>query len=160
MHTHTKLRSLQTAIWQHGDTRLIGNSVSGVNRTKIAEVTLNALRTRQSLVKGERLVRHEMRAVLSMAAQHNSGRPRTVARAGKLRDNLTQFFLRRCQRTLANAESALLGSLRLIGRLLPKRVCHTQQKCNARGDKRTGPKQAPGTSPPTKNRCEKRATSR
>ena len=39
-------------------------SVSGLRRTKIAEVTLNALRTRQSLVKGERLVRHEMRAVL------------------------------------------------------------------------------------------------
>ena len=102
-----------------------------MNRTKIAEVTLNALRTRQSLVKGERLVRHEMRAVLSVAARHNSGRPRTVARAGKLCDNLTQFFLRRCQRTLANAEPALLGPLRLIGRLLPKRVCHTLQKCKA-----------------------------
>ena len=38
--------------------------VSGVNRTKIDKVTLDALRTRQSLVKGERLVRHEMRAVL------------------------------------------------------------------------------------------------
>ena len=38
--------------------------VSGVNRAKIEEVTLDALRTRQSLVKGERLVRHEMRAVL------------------------------------------------------------------------------------------------
>ena len=42
-------------------------SVSGVSRSKIDKVTLNALRTRQSLVKGERLVRHEMRAVL-----HNS----------------------------------------------------------------------------------------
>ena len=39
--------------------------VSGVSRAKIEEVTLDALRTRQSLVKGERLVRHEMRAVLS-----------------------------------------------------------------------------------------------
>ena len=39
--------------------------VSGVSRTKIEEVTLDALRTRQSLVKGERLVRHEMRAVLT-----------------------------------------------------------------------------------------------
>ena len=38
--------------------------VSGVNRAKIEEVTLNALRTRQSLVKGERLVRTEVRAVL------------------------------------------------------------------------------------------------
>ena len=35
-----------------------------MSRAKIEEVTLNALRTRQSLVKGERLVRHEMRAVL------------------------------------------------------------------------------------------------
>jgi len=35
-----------------------------VSRTKIGEFTLDALRTRQSLVKGERLVRHEMRAVL------------------------------------------------------------------------------------------------
>ena len=39
-------------------------SVSGVSRAKIEEVTLNALRTRQSLVKGERLVRTEVRAVL------------------------------------------------------------------------------------------------
>ena len=39
--------------------------VSGVNRTKIDEVTLDVLRTRQSLVKGERLVRHEMRTVLT-----------------------------------------------------------------------------------------------
>ena len=38
--------------------------VSGVSRTKIGEFTLDALRTRQSLVKGERLVRHEVRAVL------------------------------------------------------------------------------------------------
>ena len=36
------------------------------SRAKIDEITLNALRTRQSLVKGERLVRHEMRAVLSV----------------------------------------------------------------------------------------------
>ena len=42
------------------------SKVSGVSRTKIDEVTLNALRTRQSLVKGERLVRHEMRAVLKV----------------------------------------------------------------------------------------------
>ena len=35
-----------------------------MSRTKIGEFTLDALRTRQSLVKGERLVRHEMRAVL------------------------------------------------------------------------------------------------
>ena len=45
-------------------TTLIERIVSGVNRAKIVEVTLDALRTRQSLVKGERLVRHEMRAVL------------------------------------------------------------------------------------------------
>ena len=38
--------------------------VSSRSRAKIDEVTLDALRTRQSLVKGERLVRHEMRAVL------------------------------------------------------------------------------------------------
>ena len=45
--------------------------VSGVSRAKIEEVTLNALRTRQSLVKGERLVRHEVRAVLqSFHARH------------------------------------------------------------------------------------------
>ena len=44
------------------------DSVSGVSRTKIAEVTLNALRTRQSLVKGERLVRHDMGPVLIYAA--------------------------------------------------------------------------------------------
>ena len=39
------------------------------SRTKIEEVTLNALRTRQSLVKGERLVRIEVRAVLRAIAR-------------------------------------------------------------------------------------------
>ena len=39
-------------------------SLAAMSRSKIDKVTLNALRTRQSLVKGERLVRHEMRAVL------------------------------------------------------------------------------------------------
>ena len=39
-----------------------------MHRSKIDEFTLNALRTRQSLVKGERLVRHEMRAVLPRLA--------------------------------------------------------------------------------------------
>ena len=43
---------------------LIVRMVSSRSRAKIDEVTLDALRTRQSLVKGERLVRHEMRAVL------------------------------------------------------------------------------------------------
>ena len=33
---------------------------------KFQQITLDALRTRQSLVKGERLVRHEMRAVLPL----------------------------------------------------------------------------------------------
>ena len=50
-------------------TTLIERIVSGVNRAKIVEVTLDALRTRQSLVKGERLVRHEMRAVLPKLSQ-------------------------------------------------------------------------------------------
>ena len=40
--------------------------ISGIHRSKIVKTTLNALRTRQSLVKGERLVRHEMRAVLTL----------------------------------------------------------------------------------------------
>ena len=62
---------------------VVSVSVSDVSRTKIAEVTLNALRTRQSLVKGERLVRHEMRAVLSdlkpgIRLEHHS-----VQRSGK-----------------------------------------------------------------------------
>ena len=57
--------------------------ISGIHRSKIAELTLNALRTRQSLVKGERLVRHEMRAVLSdlkpgIRLEHHS-----VQRSGK-----------------------------------------------------------------------------
>ena len=38
--------------------------VGGKDRAKIRKLTLDALNTRQSLVKGERLVRHEMRAVL------------------------------------------------------------------------------------------------
>ena len=49
--------------WVH-DIILAFASVNGASRTKIEEVTLNALRTRQSLVKGERLVRTEVRAVL------------------------------------------------------------------------------------------------
>ena len=57
-------------------------SVSGVSRTKIAEVTLNALRTRQSLVKGERLVRHEMRAVLSDLVADFRSRRCNVGSAG------------------------------------------------------------------------------
>ena len=39
-----------------------------MSRTKIGEFTLDALRTRQSLVKGERLVRHDMTAVLGRQA--------------------------------------------------------------------------------------------
>ena len=39
-------------------------NICDLHRSKIDKVTLSALRTRQSLVKGERLVRHEMRAVL------------------------------------------------------------------------------------------------
>ena len=45
-------------------------AVSGMNRSKIDKVTLNALRTRQPLVKGERLVRHEMRAVLTIIGRN------------------------------------------------------------------------------------------
>lgn len=44
---------------------LVSHVVSGVNRTKIVKITFDALRTRQSLVKGERLVRDEMRAVVA-----------------------------------------------------------------------------------------------
>ena len=66
-----------------GSGALALHDVSGVSRTKIDEVTLDALRTRQSLVKGERLVRHEMRAVLSdlkpgIRLEHHS-----VQRSGK-----------------------------------------------------------------------------
>ena len=57
-------------------------SVSDVSRTKIAEVTLNALRTRQSLVKGERLVRHEMRAVLPTLFEVEGGRKSVGAHGG------------------------------------------------------------------------------
>ena len=44
----------------------VAGIVRGRGRTKIKQTTLDALRTRQSLVKGERLVRHEMRAVLRL----------------------------------------------------------------------------------------------
>ena len=56
----------QKAIWHRplGASCICLNVVSAVTRTKIGEFTLDALRTRQSLVKGERLVRHEVRAVL------------------------------------------------------------------------------------------------
>ena len=47
-------------------------NISETNRSKIRKITLNALRTRQSLVKGERLVRHEMRAVLPRLAPFRS----------------------------------------------------------------------------------------
>ena len=59
-------------------------SVSGLRRTKIAEVTLNALRTRQSLVKGERLVRHEVRAVLPFSVLAPTGRWLPVCIAGSI----------------------------------------------------------------------------
>jgi len=39
------------------------HTISGYIRAKISKVTLDALKTRQSLVKGERLERHEMRTV-------------------------------------------------------------------------------------------------
>ena len=47
--------------------------VSGVNRTKIVKITFDALRTRQSLVKGERLVRDEMRAVVKNSNAGSDG---------------------------------------------------------------------------------------
>ena len=53
-----------------------------MNRSKIDKVTLSALRTRQSLVKGERLVRHEMRAVLSDSGAGQKSRKRNVGSAG------------------------------------------------------------------------------
>ena len=43
---------------------MICRLVSSANCSKIGKVTLNALRTRQSLVKGERLVRYEVNAVM------------------------------------------------------------------------------------------------
>ena len=48
--------------------------VSGVIRTKIDKITLNALKTREPLVKGERFMRLEMRAVLTdqHGAHHGS----------------------------------------------------------------------------------------
>ena len=45
-------------------------TICDFHRSKIDKVTLNALRTRQSLVKGERLVRHDMRAVLPFFFRH------------------------------------------------------------------------------------------
>ena len=67
----TKLNGIfLLAVGTSADTRLCQiwlAIVSGMNRAKIEEVTLNALRTRQSLVKGERLVRHGMGAVLPSA---------------------------------------------------------------------------------------------
>ena len=47
-----------------GDITLCYLVVGGKDRAKIRKLTLDALSTRQSLVKGERLVRHDMRAVL------------------------------------------------------------------------------------------------
>ena len=58
--------------WKATRSLLCFSIVSGVSRTKIGEFTLDALRTRQSLVKGERLVRHEMRAVLRQVVPSGS----------------------------------------------------------------------------------------
>jgi hypothetical protein len=49
--------------------------VGGKDRAKIRKLTLDALNTRQSLVKGERLVRHEMRAVLPLSTWWAHGVP-------------------------------------------------------------------------------------
>ena len=64
MSVHPEEKVLPTICVPVGFMCFYFGSVSGVSRSKIDKVTLNALRTRQSLVKGERLVRHEMRAVL------------------------------------------------------------------------------------------------
>jgi len=45
---------------------------SGIDRAKIPKVTLDAFKARQSLVKGERLVRHEEKAVLLYKATSTS----------------------------------------------------------------------------------------
>ena len=58
-------------------------AVSGVSRAKIDEITLDALRTRQSLVKGERLVRDEMRAVLDVVSAHFRSPHIEIRDAGK-----------------------------------------------------------------------------
>ena len=68
--------------------------VSGASRTKIDEVTLDALRTRQSLVKGERLVRHEMRAVLDTVRQTNQIAHALDLNAGTENRNSTQADMR------------------------------------------------------------------
>ena len=61
-----------------------------MSRTKIEEVTLDALRTRQSLVKGERLVRHEMRAVLIATNGWRSDACLQTDDAGTLRTDMTK----------------------------------------------------------------------
>ena len=127
--------------------------VSGVSRAKIEEVTLNALRTRQSLVKGERLVRHEVRAVLHIEIPTPKQTRHQSWLAGFSRHRCSQ----NCSRCCVSSRRQLTS---LIEMLLPKRVCHTQQQCDARGDKWSRPRQAWSTVPPSKNRCEKRATSR
>ena len=69
-----------------------------MSRTKIDKVTLDALRTRQSLVKGERLVRHEMRAVLNVADEGKSLTVATEINSGAPLCHLE--FL--CHRTMAS----------------------------------------------------------
>ena len=101
-----------------------------------------------------------MRAVLGDSVAGHKCRRRNVGSAGGY--PLTQSQQRKfsVSGSMAQPLRLLFDPLRrLIELILPKRVCHTQQRCNARGDKRTGPKQASHTSPPTKNRCEKRAIS-
>ena len=137
----------------HCIARFVFTSVSGVSRTKIAEVTLNALRTRQSLVKGERLVRHEMRAVLRYFCWTQLGNRLAAAPPGRLAAHASEK-----RNDFENGKNTVVRN-GMIGIQLPKRVCHTQRGCKARGDKRIGPKQASNTNSPAKNRCEKRAIS-
>ena len=137
--------------WVH-DIILAFASVNGASRTKIEEVTLNALRTRQSLVKGERLVRTEVRAVLRTWVECWTN----YWTSNRLVGRLKRFHPRSTHHAPPPNHADVLNCVPAHVRVqsvlvcidLPKRVCHTQRKCNARGDKWKRPKQASGHSPP------------
>ena len=115
--------------------------VSGVSRAKIEEVTLNALRTRQSLVKGERLVRHEVNAVM---LEHGSLQQCKVTSHISYSISYVTFF---CSQAARSED-----------RLLPQRVC-CPQRCAMPVQHAKVSEQAQEDTSPVKNICDKQVSS-
>ena len=117
------------------------NNVGARKPRKNSGSHIDASHSRQPLVKGERLVHHEVNAVM---LEHGS--------------------LQQCKVTSHISYSSLCGNVfcsKTAGsenRLLPQRVCCPQQSAMPVQLMR-GPEQAQGHTSPKKNRCDKQVSS-